>query len=665
MRTVTRFPCNVVEEPDAGIVLSDGCRLSARIWRPADGPPVPAILEFIPYRKRDGTAARDALIHPYLAGHGYACLRVDLRGSGDSGGLLEDEYSARELADACAVIAWAAAQPWCSGAVGMMGKSWGGFNALQTAALRPPALKAVISVMATADRFADDIHFKGGALLGENFGWASTMLAYSARPADPALRADWRADWLRRLEALPFLAPVWTSHQTRDAYWRHGSVCEDWTAITVPVLYVAGWADNYMNAAEALVANLRAPVQAVIGPWVHQYPHMATPGPRIGFLQLALRWWDRWLKNMSNGAEDDPLWRVFVPVADRPDASARQRAGRWIAAGRGSGGPVPQRRLALALSPGGMLGGPGGATGAIVRSPQHLGLFAGEFFPMGPEGEMAGDQRHDDALSCRFDTAPLGEGLDLFGRPVLTLRLAADRPKATLIARLCAVAPDGASLRLSHGVLNLCHRNGADAPAPLIPGETVTVRLPLDLMAAHVPRGHRLRLALSTAYWPFVWPQPFAATLALAEGALDLPHLDGPVAGWDPPGPEAGPPWRHRRLSPARSARRIETDLLPGRHALVIESDSGDAEDLAHGLIAGEAVSERWEIAADDPLSAAAAIRWEQRLARGDWRVRIVTETGMTATGETLRMTARVTAFEGGAQVFRRDWDETVPRTFV
>ncbi len=198
----------VKEVPDQRIAMADGVRLSARLWRPVGSGRVPAVIEMIPYRKRDGTAARDEAIHPWLAAQGYACLRVDLRGTGDSEGVLTDEYTPQELADACDVIAWAAAQGWCSGAVGMIGKSWGAFNALQVAALQPPALQAVIAVCGTVDRFGEEIHFKGGCLLAENFGWASVMLSYSSRPADPASRADWREDWLARLGGTPGWPPV-------------------------------------------------------------------------------------------------------------------------------------------------------------------------------------------------------------------------------------------------------------------------------------------------------------------------------------------------------------------------------------------------------------------------------------------------------------------------
>ena len=228
----------VAEDPDHPIILSDGIRLSARLWRPEDATddPVPLILEFLPYRKRDGTCARDALTHPYFAARGYACARVDMRGNGDSEGVMEDEYTPQELADAVEVIQWAAAQPWCNGHVGIMGISWGGFNSLQVAALAPDALKAVITLCSTVDRFADDIHYKGGCLLNENLGWGATMWSYSSRAPDPALRDNWREMWLERLENEPFLPSVWLRHQRRDAYWQHGSVCEGYSKIKAKVL---------------------------------------------------------------------------------------------------------------------------------------------------------------------------------------------------------------------------------------------------------------------------------------------------------------------------------------------------------------------------------------------------------------------------------------------
>src|SRR5712692_3558038 len=256
---VTTFPRTVRVIEHTLIPLKDGTMLAARIWLPDDAEqnPVPAILEYLPYRKRDGTYERDALTHPYLAGHGYAGVRVDIRGCGESSGLLFDEYAKQEQDDGVEVIAWLAAQPWCSGVVGMMGISWGGFNGLQIAARRPPALKAIVTICSTDDRYADDIHFMGGCLLNNNLGWASTMLAYMSRPPDPALVGErWREMWLHRLENQPLLVDLWLRHQTRDAYWKHGSVCEDFAAIQCPVYAVGGWADGYSNAVSRLLAGL-------------------------------------------------------------------------------------------------------------------------------------------------------------------------------------------------------------------------------------------------------------------------------------------------------------------------------------------------------------------------------------------------------------------------
>ena len=665
MTVVGQFPRRVVEVEDMGIVMPDGVRLSARVWMPEDAAadPVPAVLEYIPYRKRDGTTPRDEMMHPYVAGHGYACVRVDMRGNGESAGLMDDEYTQSEMDDAVAVIAWLAAQPWCSGTVGMMGKSWGGFNCLQAAFNQPPALKAVISVCATVDRFADDIHFKGGCLLGENFGWGAVMLSYSSRPADPLLRPDWREDWLARLQAEPWLAPRWAALQEKGPYWKHGSVSEDYGRMQVPVLIWGGWADNYMNTVDHLVRNVPAVCQGVVGPWVHQYPHTAVPGPQVGFLQMAVRWWDRWLKGIDNGVEGEPAYRAYMIHSAPPDASAAHRAGHWVAE---AAWPSPRvRAVTLPLGPGG-LGDAGGGLAVAVATPQHLGLHTGEFFPMGLNAEMPGDQRADDAMSVCFDGPPLAAPLDLLGAARLRLRLASDQPLGFVVARLCDVAPDGSSVRIAHGMLNLCHRGGMEHPAPMVPGQAEEVEVVIDQTAYRLAAGHRLRVALSTTYWPFVWPSPVAATLTVTGGALVLPVHEGSAGDeWVPPPAEHAAPWAHRVIRPPVARRLIEEDMLAGTRTLVVVSDEGVVENLDHGLVMAESLTERWEVRPDDPLSARALHVWEQGRSRGDWSVRTRAEAEMTATATELVMRASLSAFEGEALVFERRWEDRVPRRFV
>lgn len=667
MQIRTEFPHEIKEIADMAIVLADGCRLSARVWMPvdADRNPVPAVLEYIPYRKRDQTLPRDEGMHPWFAGHGYAAVRVDMRGNGESDGLMEDEYTEQELSDACEVIAWLAAQGWCTGKVGMMGKSWGGFNCLQTAMRRPPALKAVVTVYSTTDRFADDIHFKGGCLLGENFGWGAQIMSYSSRPPDPMLVGNsWRKMWLDRLQALPFLAPRWLSHQSRDAYWKHGSVCEDYGSIQAAVLSFGGWADGYMNTVSHLVENIQAPVKGIVGPWVHQYPHTADPEPRIGFLQEALRWWDRWLKDLPNGAEDDPAYRAYMLHSAPPDASAPHRPGHWVAERQW---PSPRvGRQVLALSAGGALGGRGDVPQTAIRTPQHLGLFGGEFFPMASCGEIPADQAPEDALSVCFDSAPLEAPLDLLGAPSLRLTLRSDKPRAFVVARLCDVSPDGSSVRICHGMLNLCHRDSREYPADLPVDHTFTATVTLDQMAYRLAAGHRLRLALSTTCWPFLWPAAEVTTLTLEGGDLDLPvHGGSDGDEWAFPPAESAPGWRHRVIAPAAYARRIEHDLVDGRRALVMTVVSGDAENLDHGWTWGDTVHEDWRIHPDDPLSAEARIAWEQRLGRGDWRARTQVQAVMTADRDSFFLEATLVAHEGEDEVFRREFRHSVPRVHV
>ena len=455
MRIVSEFPRQPREIENCWITLSDGCRLAARMWMPRDAEdnPVPAILEYLPYRKRDGTAERDAVTHPYFAGHGYACLRVDMRGNGESGGLMWDEYLKQEQDDALEVIDWITAQPWCSGTVGMIGISWGGFNALQVAARRPEALKAIVTICSTDDRYADDIHYKGGCLLNENLGWATTMLSYSSRPPDPALvGARWRDLWQQRLDNTPLLVENWLQHQCRDAFWKHGSVCEDFAAIEAAVLAVGGWGDAYSNAVPRLLTGLKAPRRGIVGPWIHKYPHFATPGPAIGFLQECLRWWDHWLKGQESGIMDEPLYRAYMMDAIRPATNYAERQGRWVAE---EAWPSPNiKTLPLALGAGGVLLPE--ASGAIadeaaisISSPQDTGFACGEYCAMWGGAEWPGEQRFDDAGSLCFDMAPLDAPLEIFGAPIVELEVSADRPQALLALRLCDLDADGRSTRVT------------------------------------------------------------------------------------------------------------------------------------------------------------------------------------------------------------------------
>lgn len=641
---VTAFPRTVRVIEHIFIPLEDGTRLAARIWLPDDAEqnPVPAILEYLPYRKRDGTYERDALTHPYLAGHGYAGVRVDIRGSGESDGLLFDEYTKQEQDDALEIIAWLAVQPWCSGAVGMMGISWGGFNGLQVAARRPPALKAIVTLCSTDDRYRDDVHYMGGALLTAGLDWASFFFTAMCHPPDPALVGDrWRSMWLQRIENVPLFLESWMRHQRRDAYWRWGSVCEDYDAIRCPVYVVGGWTDGYKNAIPRLLERLSVPRKGLIGPWAHAYPHFALPGPQIGFLQEMLRWWDCWLKGVDTGVMDEPMLRAWMTESLEPASYHQVLPGRWIAEKAWPPAGLAPRRLMLTddgLHPEGTLGIP-----LSLCSPQTVGKFAGEWCPFGRSPDQAGDQREDDARSLVFETAPLLSSIEILGAATVTLDIMSDEPMANLAVRLCDVRPSGRSLRISYGILNLTHRDGHETPTPLVVGQRYQVRIQLNDAGAVFPVGHRVRLALSTSYWPMIWPSPTRATLTIFGGSLDLPIRPPKAIDALPPLP-----------SPETALPERPTIVRPG----VVYMDR-------IGLELGTESKSKFHIEEDDPLSAVAYLSRTETISRRAWRVRIETLTQLSCTKDTFLLRATLRAREGEDEVCYREWDRSIPRDLM
>ena len=656
------------------ITMRDGCRLSARLWLPQGltGPAAPAVLEYIPYRKRDGTRGRDEPMHGYFAENGFASIRVDMRGTGESEGLMADEYLLQEQEDALDVIAWIAAQPWCSGAVGMMGKSWGGFNSLQVAARRPPALKAIITVYSTDDRFRDDIHYMGGCLLTDNLWWGSIMLAYQARPLDPVVVGEsWRQDWLARLDAMPFFPAVWTAHQSYDAYWRHGSVQEDWSAIQCPVLAVGGWADSYTNTVPRLLENLQVPRRGIIGPWGHIYPQDGAPGPAIGFLQEALRWWKHWLLGEETGVMDDPMLRAYVNDAVVPTGSRRQQPGRWVAEASWPSPNIQARTLHLG-GQGELSATPVAGAQRQIRSPLWHGQACGEWMATGCPGEMPIDQRVDDGGALVFETAPLTETIEVLGAPEIDLMLAADAPVAQVVVRLCDVLPSGEVLRVSFQVLNLTHRKGHDRPEPMVPGQFERVKVTLNACGHSFAPGHRIRVSVATSYWPLIWPGPSLATLTLdtAASALRLPCRAGGDASVPMLPALHGTDAPTTQVDPGRIARSSQIDHLTGEFVYVTEGEGGlfgegvlrfDDIDttLAHSL------RREFRIRPDDPLSARYQLTQSYEMGREGWLSRTETQTVMTAQADSFTLTCAMTVKENGKTIWSRDWSEKVPRRLI
>ncbi|WP_199433033.1 CocE/NonD family hydrolase [Qaidamihabitans albus] len=672
MRTVTSFPHPVREDEHVWIPLSDGTRLSGRIWRPvsSDNDPVPAILEFIPYRERDLTAKRDSIHHPYLAGHGYAGVRVDLRGSGDSEGVLADEYLEQELIDGEDVLAWLAKQPWCNGRTGIMGISWGGFNALQIAARRPPSLGGIVTVSSTDDRYADDVHYMGGCLLSDNLSWASTMFAYISCPPDPAIVGEqWRKMWHERLERAEPWIVEWLQHQRRDDYWRHGSVCEDFSAITCPVLAVSGWADGYSNSVFRLLANLDAPRKGLIGPWSHKYPHLGEPGPAIGFLQELVRWWDRWLKDDDNGVMDEPMLRIWLQDSVRPSTAYEERPGRWVGETEWPSPRLEETQFTLlrnTLSE----GEHESEEELTIESPLSVGQFAGKWCSYNAPPDLPYDQREEDGGSLVFDTEVLTERWEILGAPMVNLEFAADRENAMVAVRLSDVAPDGSATRVSYGLLNLAHRDGHAEPAALVPGERYRVSVQLNGMAQAFPAGHRIRLSISTSYWPLAWPPPEPVRLSVFAGATQLvlpvrpiDHDEAPLTPFGEP--EGAAPIETTQLEPGEQKWSVSRDLVDYHSALEVVKDLGVVRFEDIDLDVRRRAYEKYEWVRDDFTSARGHVDWTMRFVRGDWDVETTTHTTLTCTPEEFRVYARLDGYEGGQRVISRNWHTAIPRDHV
>ncbi|HXF73563.1 MAG TPA: CocE/NonD family hydrolase, partial [Actinomycetota bacterium] len=286
----------------AWIPMPDGVRLAATLYLPEGEGPWPAVLEALPYRKDDVTASsRPEYVR--IADAGYVVCRLDLRGTGSSEGIAEDEYPPQEQRDLVRAIEWLATQPWSTGAVGMYGTSYSGFNSLQVAMERPPALRAIIAIYATDDRYADDVHYFGGALKALDLvDYPLFMVAMNALPPVPAVSGPgWREGWERRVRATEPWVLRWLEEQTWGPYWRHGSLREDYGAIEAATMLVAGWADGYRNNSLRTVAALRCPKRLLLGPWSHAATDTSLPGPNIDLVPEMLRWWDRWLKGVDNG----------------------------------------------------------------------------------------------------------------------------------------------------------------------------------------------------------------------------------------------------------------------------------------------------------------------------------------------------------------------------
>lgn len=661
MQPPAPYPYRTTRE-DVRIPMPDGTRLAARLWLPVTDHPVPALLEYRAGGLGDTTAVRDAQRHLWYAGHGYASLRVDARGHGCSEGTPTAPASGPGLADGLALLDWLADRPWSSGRTGAFGLGHGGTAALALAALAPRTLDAVVVVCAD-DRTSPARDTAGAPLAAAVHAATAGRIAAACRPPDPRYTGDgWRNLWLERLAALD-PATLDTADPGRadpDPAGRQDSAPLDLTAVRAAVLAVGGWADPTAGTVLRLLEDLTAPARGIIGPWSRQYPDEGLPpGPAIGFLQETLRWWDHWLRGTDTGVLGEPALRSWMNESVPPATAYANRPGRWVGDDTWPSPDVREVRYGLdgALR---TAGTPSGERLVPVRSPQHTGIDAGAVCPRGGPADLPPDQRAEDGRSVCFDSAPLPEPAEVLGAAAARLRVSCGTPRGQVAVRLCDVAPDGSSTLVARGAAAVTGRQG-----------TADVEVGLTAVAHAFPAGHRIRLALSSGYWPWLWPAPEPGGLELDPGAsvLTLPvrHLaadagSGPVT-FGPPQHAAAPAVLRPEPLTAHPERQAVHDAAAGEWRLLLARPAGP---VVHpdGLAEEEHLVEAYRICADDPLTARARTDRTVRLERTDigWDVTVQVRTEADGDATHLTLYEHVRALEAGDVVFERHWRRRVPR---
>ena len=519
----------------AWIPMKDGVRLAATLYMP-DGAKVdekfPALLEYLPYRKDDGTAAGDYPKHAYFARRGYVSVRVDIRGFGASEGVPpEREYSEQEQVDGEQVIAWLARQPWCNGNVGMFGISWGGFTAMQMAMRHPPALKAILAAHATAELFHDDVHYIDGMAHVDEF----------------ELNMDMAQGWLgapdysldEKILGPRFETPPWSllylRHQHDGPFWRDR--VRLLSEITTPTFLIGGMQDGYRDNVPDMLMKSKAPIRAIVGPWNHSFPNDADFGPRVEWRDRAVRWFDYWLKGRDTGVRNDPRLVIYVQHWHPPDPRLQSVPGEWRR--EDVWPPKDATNTALFLQGNHSLERTAGTHVAHqLKYVPTVGVEAGFWW-----GELLSDPRPVDAFSLVYDSEPLESEQGILGRPHALLRASASAPLATWCARLSDVAPDGTVTQITGAGLNGAQRESMTNPRDLEPGKFYPLDIEMHLTSWVFPKGHRIRVAISNSLWPMVLPTPYAMTTSLDLGGNDGSRIVLPVVpAHGAAAPEFSPP---------------------------------------------------------------------------------------------------------------------------
>ena len=650
------------------IAMRDGVRLGADLYVPAsdDTEPLPVVMEYIPYRKDE--VAPGHRFYSYLPQHGYVVARVDIRGTGASGGVATDEYVPGEQQDGYDAIEWLAAQPFCDGNVNMMGISYGGFTSLQVATLRPPHLRSIIPMYFTDDRYTDDCHHRGGHLRQyyDAGHYGNFMIAYNAMPPYPEWSEDWAEIWSEHLEHNEPYLLKWLRHQTDGPYWRHGSVGDIAERIECPVFMIGGWRDGYPNPPLRLYQALRVPRKVLVGPWNHAVPDVAVPGPRIDHLHEVVRWLDYWCKGRDTGIMDEPPVVVYMQHYERPDADRLDAAGEWRAE---TEWPAPGAgEMTFYVGDDGRLEDSCGSDRTdefeyVASVGVTAGLWSG-----GLQFGQPGDQRPDEAYSLTYTSSPLREDIHIIGRAQVQLHVASTASVIGFCVSLSDVAPDGSSHLVAKGMLNATRRNSLTDPQALEPGEVYELAIEIDCTAWRFERDHCIRLTIASADWPNVWPTPQRATNRVLRGAswpskVVLPTVRATGSATPPrfpPSPEVRQ--RHtRRLAPP--TWEVVHDALTRRARVHLH------ERLTERVNDATLVTREYELTshvdADDPAGASVVGRHTSTISRPGALTTATSLVTIQGTTSHFHVTIDLAVTINGLPHHTRQWVESVPRNLL
>lgn len=534
----------MVVEKNVPVVLRDGTSLATDVYRPDAPGRFPVLVNRLPYNKELVALVNFSFDVARGVGAGYAVVVQDTRGRFGSGGTFDPFV--HEADDGADTIAWAAAQPWSTGAVGMVGGSYFGATQWTAATAGPEALRA-IAPFVTTDQYYESWAYQGGAFeLGFNLHWTLSSLAFGELQrrlgAGTAGLDDlgrlvaavdgneelYRRRPLVRLPELGDLAPYydeWLAHPSYDDFWRRSAPREAWDRITVPALNMGGWWDLFLAGTLANFAGMRrhggsdqarAHQRLVIGPWAHGATTGWFPERSYGLLSgldgvdltgIQLRWFDWLLKGIDNGAEHDKPVRLFVMGANR-----WREADDW---------PLPETTFVdYFLHSGGRANTAGGdgtlspETGGAEPEDVYLydprnpvptvggatflpGLFIGA--NAGPRDQRSVEARHD--VLC-YTSEPLDAPLEVVGPLRLVLWASSSAPDTDFTGKLVDVWPDGRAENLADGILRARYRESLSDPSPLRPETPYELEIDLVATAYVFPAGHRIRLEVSSSNFP-------------------------------------------------------------------------------------------------------------------------------------------------------------------